>query len=325
MRTSVATGESRARRTSFGICCLLAVVISASGARRASTGDADRDLGAAAHRRASASCLVVDTDVGLDDFRAMAVLLPARRIDAVVVTEGIASVERGRTAMALFLASGGSTAPVFAGETAESPHAYDWLPEARTGAERINGFMAEAIPTATATRNLRSVLPRALRGCRRIDVLLLAPWSSFVQYAPRLQRRLGRLVVSGRPLAENDPDNFNCVYDQPACNRADRFSRILRRAVWVDLPSDPAPHPSYAPTEPMVARLNGTGLPGLLQAALQLDPSQWLDTRLWDDSAALYLIAPEDFETAGKHLEPAIDEDDLRNRLVEAINGKAVP
>ena len=51
------------------------------------------------------TCLVVDTDVATDDFRAFAALFPNRDLRAVVVTEGIASVLRGSTAIALFLAS----------------------------------------------------------------------------------------------------------------------------------------------------------------------------------------------------------------------------
>ena len=40
----------------------------------------------------------------------------------------------------------------------------------------------------------------------------------------------------------------------------------------------------------------------------------------WDDTAALYLLAPEDFAAKGAHLEPAIDEETLRSELVKAIN-----
>ena len=42
------------------------------------------------------ACLIVDTDVGLDDYRAFAVLAPARDLRAVVVTEGISAVPRRR-------------------------------------------------------------------------------------------------------------------------------------------------------------------------------------------------------------------------------------
>src|SRR5262245_34119747 len=60
------------------------------------------------HRHSRQACLVVDTDVATDDFRAIAALFPARDFRAVVVTEGISSVPRGSTAISLFLASGQS-------------------------------------------------------------------------------------------------------------------------------------------------------------------------------------------------------------------------
>ena len=139
-----------------------------------------------------------------------------------------------------------------------------------------------------------------------------------MQYAPALGDKIQRVLASGRPLAENNPDNFNCVYDQPACEAADRLLRGPYAAAWVDLPT--VPGPAYAPTEEMTERLNQTGMPGVLRAALLLAPAQWLGTRLWDDTAALYLLEPQGFAVNGAHLEPAINEETLRRRLVRAIN-----
>jgi len=70
----------------------------------------------------------------------------------------------------------------------------------------------------------------------------------------------------------------------------------------------------------MIERLAQSGMPGVLRAALLLDPTQWLGTRLWDDTAALYLLEPQDFAVNGAHLEPALNEETWRRRLVKAIN-----
>ena len=265
-------------------------------------------------------CLVIDTDVGLDDFRAVAVLLPQRAPQAVVVTEGIAAVPGGSTAMGMFLASSPSSAPVIPGLAAANPPDYDWLPDVRAGAERLNGFLAQAVPFAGRAQDMTRALTQATQHCDRIEVLVLGPWSSFVRYAPALGDKIQRVLASGRPLAENNPDNFNCVYDQPACEAADRLLRGRPAVAWVDLPTDASPSPSYAPTEEMIERLAQTGMPGVLRAALLLDPSQWLGTRLWDDTAAFYLLEPQDYALNGAHLEPAINEETLRRRLVKAIN-----
>jgi hypothetical protein len=70
----------------------------------------------------------------------------------------------------------------------------------------------------------------------------------------------------------------------------------------------------------MIAHFTHTGMPGLLQAALQTDPTQWLDTRLWDDAAALYLLTPHAFTQEGQHLLPATPENEFRAQEVNAIN-----
>jgi len=266
------------------------------------------------------TCLVIDTDAGLDDFRAVAVLLPQRAPQAVVVTEGISAVPGGSTAMAMFLASAPSSAPVIPGLAAATPPNYDWLPDVRAGAERLNGFLARAVPFASQAQSMTRALAQATQNCDRIEVLVLGPWSSFVEYAPALGNKIQRVLASGRPLAENNPDNFNCVYDQPACEAADRLLRGRQTVAWVDLPTDASPSPSYAPTQEMIGRLAQAGMPGVLRAALLLDPTQWLGTRLWDDTAAFYLLAPQDFAIHGAHFEPAVNEDTWRRLLVKAIN-----
>jgi hypothetical protein len=73
------------------------------------------------------ACLVVDTDVGLDDYRAIAMLAPGRDLRAVVVTEGISGVPGGATAVSMFLGSRGDMPPVLPGLASANPPAYDWL------------------------------------------------------------------------------------------------------------------------------------------------------------------------------------------------------
>jgi hypothetical protein len=264
------------------------------------------------------SCLLVDTDVGLDDFRALATLLPQRRPRAVVVTEGIAGVRKGSTAVSMFMASRSDTAPVIPGLASATPPPYDWLPVARAGAERINNYLHAAVPFKGSTDRLVHDVLSSVRDCSRVDVLVLGPWTSYNKYAPYLGSR-AHVVASGRPFAENNPDNFNCEYDLPACRKAVDVLERARSAVFVDLPA-PGDPLTYDPTEAWVARFETSGMPGLLRTALQVDPSQWLGTRLWDDAAGLYLLAPGKFTRRGKHLEPAVPEDVFRNLLVAAVN-----
>lgn len=97
-------------------------------------------VGAVAPAASPAACLVVDSDVGLDDYRALAVLAPARDIRAVVVTEGIAGVPRGATAMSMFLAASGDAPPLLPGSAL-----YLLRPRAFTS---VGEHLEPAVPTA---------------------------------------------------------------------------------------------------------------------------------------------------------------------------------
>jgi hypothetical protein len=264
------------------------------------------------------TCLIVDTDVGLDDYRAVAMLAPGRDLRAVVVTEGIAAVPGGATAISMFLGSRGDMPPVLPGLASANPPAYDWLPAARAGAERLNNFLQAAVPFGAGPGHLGRDVGAAVRGCARVDVLVLGPWTSYLRYASALGSNV-HVVASGRPFAENNPDNFNCEYDLRACRAAAAALDRVRDAVFVDLPPAGA-EPTYDPTEAMVARLDRTGMPGLLRAALLVDPAQWLGTRLWDDAAALYVLAPGRFTPQGRHVEPTVSQERFRDLVVGAIN-----
>jgi hypothetical protein len=267
----------------------------------------------------SGACLIVDTDLGLDDYRAVAALLPSRSVRAVVVTEGISGVQNGATAVSMFLASRGQTPPVVPGLASATPPPYDWLPAAREGAERLDNYFAATVPFGRSSDRLAYDVGNAVRGCTRVDVLALGPWTSFLRYASVLGSNVN-VVASGRPFAENNPDNFNCEYDLASCRSAANLLRFARSAVFVDLPPTGADL-TYDPTMEMVLRYDRTGMPGLLRTALQVDPSQWLgSTRLWDDAATLYMLAPGAYARRGGHVEPIVSETTFRNLLVAATN-----
>lgn len=286
-------------------------------------GSASTPLTAAAgdDREQRAACLIVDTDAGLDDYRAVGALLPGRDVTAVVVTEGISSVPGGATAISMFLGSGRETPPVIAGYASPAPPDYDWLPAARAGAERLNYFLGASVPYAGEPADLRRELRAAVQGCHTVDVLVLGPWTSFNSYAKLLGHRLGDVVVSGLPIAENHPDNFNCEYDLAACRAAGGAVRPARSAVWVDLPPSSGEDLTYDPTEEMIGRFEQVGLPGVLRSAMLQTPAEWVGfTRLWDDAATLYLLDRRVFARQGKHVEPKIGEERFRELLIRATN-----
>lgn len=268
----------------------------------------------------SSACLVVDTDLGLDDYRAIAALLPSRQAKAFVVTEGVSGVQNGATTLGMFLASRGQTPPVLAGYSSPNPPDYDWLPVARIGAERLDNYLAAPVPYGQSPSAMVRGVADAVRGCTKVDLLVLGPWSSFLRYASVLGNNVN-VIVSGRSYAEDNNDQFNCDYDYAACRTAAGLLRYARSVVYVDLPTDKPDELTYDPTMQMVQALRTTGMPGLLRTALMVDPSQWLDsTRLWDDAATLYMLLPQGFARRGGHVEPIISESFMRTALVAATN-----
>jgi len=272
---------------------------------------------------AAESCLLVDTDAAIDDFRALAALMPTGRVVAIIATAGVASPERGASAIAHLMAASPMTAgvPLVIGASATTPSPEPWLPAARANAERLNGYLAEAIPFATDTWPLEDKVAALIRGCAELRVVVIGPWSSFVRYAGKLGPALRQVVAQGLPLgdvAAAGPPGFNCRYDLPACRQAHELLRAGKLGIWVDVPRGVTP--AYAPTQEMLSSLAASGLPGTMAAALRANPDGWKDSLLTADAAAVYILRPDLFAPKGAHLEPMLSPDDLRRLWTAAVN-----
>ncbi|MCK8786153.1 hypothetical protein M0638_17395 [Roseomonas sp. NAR14] len=295
--------------------------------------------GAGAPTVRQGDCVLVDSDAGLDDLRALAVLVPYRRIVAVVVTEGLASPAGGVRALREFLGPG---IPVLQGAGPSRPPddpRIDGrrLPDWRRTAETLNGTFPAGGPAgappaagtgaaAAPGDALPAGLAPLLAGCERLTVLAIGPWSSFLAYAPLLLARDWReplrVVAQGSPYPDDEengrPEGWNCAYDRPACEKA--FALLTGhgiRARWVDIPQGPShcgtAEPgrteegrvqyAFHPTLGMAYALPPDGLAGKVSAILRRDAAGWAFTSLWDDLAAFYLLAPDLFariDTSGR-------------------------
>ncbi len=281
---------------------------------------ARRERAAAASPAGVAACLVVDSDVGLDDFRAVAALARTQRIAAVIATEGISSPARGAMAMAHLLAGASPPVPVLVGSASPTPSADSWLPAARANAERLNTFLLEAIPAANPAQPLEDRVEHATRGCRELRILVIGPWTSFVLYASRLSARIRQVFTQGVSLDEVPPGAqpaFNCRYDLPACRRAAEMLHAEGLGVWVDVPRTTTR--TYAPTLEMLGGLSTAGLPGTLRALMLANVEAWRGTLMWDDLVALYVLHPEAFGAEGKHVEPRAAPEEIQRLWVEAV------
>lgn len=301
-------------------------------------------------------CVVIDSDAGLDDFRAIAVLAANQRVAAIVVTEGLSDPVEGSAAVEVLLARMGQKIPVIVGESPPADRKYiasAHLREWRNNAERLNGLLPTPEKPAPGAvegpANITAALKRHVTDCSKITLLVIGPWTSFMRYAPELLDRIDRIVAQGRPDPDEiggTPSGFNCVYDLNNClaafdllvGRRQRADRYLR-ATWVDIPNDPTscgsaepgidkdgkPLYAFRPTARWAATLAASGGPAeVIGEMLKKNPNGWEQTSLWDDLTALYILRPELFMTRGGHREPCVPSETVRRLLAEFLAKKPV-
>lgn len=309
----------------------------------------------------SPECVIVDSDVDLDDIRAVAALASSKNVVAIVTTEGVSRAKEGAAAMQYFLQRIGKTIPVIPGAQPNQHRDYispPDLPIWRQTAETLNGTfsagerLADSTPGPERQSNAEDAtivdkLWPLLQDCHRVELLVIGPWTSFMRYGPELLDRIDLIVAQGRPdpdEPEGQPTGFNCLYDLNSClsaydllvGRRQRTNRHLR-ANWVDIPQSPVPlglaeagvdadgkriYP-FSPTLAWTADLQKAGNGAAVVSEILLkDPNGWKNTSLWDDLAALYLLRPELFDRRGGHWEPQVKAAVVREVLTDYMARK---
>ena len=297
-----------------------------------------------------ARCIVVDSDAGLDDMRAIAALVSTGQIAAIVVTEGIARTEQGAGAIEELLKRGGISLPVVPGRSPSLARTHEEQPNLaawRANAERLDGLLPEPVkPTNSVPDDIGAKLVELTRHCRHVSLIVIGPWTNFMFYGPLLLEKIDRVIVQGRPdpdEIEGEPSGFNCTYDLESCLAAfDMLAgRRLRRdrrlkAVWVDIPHSPEgcgmAEPGVAPTGERVFAFSPTvswyadlesagGMGPVIADLLKANPDGWSKTSLWDDLTVLYVRRPDLFKAGGGHLEPCIPAETARKLLARYMGG----
>ncbi len=296
-------------------------------------------------------CYLIDTDVEVDDVRAVAMLARTGRVAAVVVTEGIFRIPRGVGALQEMLRRGGQAdIPVLHGASPNPkwPERLDpgELGRWRDNAERLNRLLDAPVPAADPpTADIAAALRPHLAGCHRVSLLVIGPWTSFLRYAAEVLERVDRIAAQGRPYPDElsgQPDGFNCRYDLDSCfaafdllaGRQQRADRRVRTD-WVDIPggleacgrAEPGVDEhgtrlyAFRPDANWIAALEHAkdGMAPVVAAVLRAHPGGWERTSLWDDLAALYLLRPDVFAARGGHMEPCVPAATVRRLLTEAL------
>lgn len=151
------------------------------------------------------ACTVIDTDGAIDDYRAIASIVPNHHVSAIVLTEGIATPLQGAGAIENFLGRGGFSVPVIPGAIPNPDRPFnapqelvDW----RDNAERLNGLLsAPVIPSKKYGSDIADALRPFTKNCARVSLLVIGPWTSFMRYGPELLDKTVHIVAPGKTLS----------------------------------------------------------------------------------------------------------------------------
>jgi inosine-uridine nucleoside N-ribohydrolase len=283
------------------------------------------------------ACILIDTDFDVDDFMAIPQLLATGRVAGIVTTEGVSLPSTAASAITKAYAEPGGArrVPVIVGASSPTPRdvsSWPWLPALRDSMSRANSLLSTAIApeptTAASARQISTQVRAAVRGCRSITVVVIAPFSSFVSYSPAIRDRISRVVMAGKPITGDSTQkpgktSFNCGYDLPACQTA--FDQVQSlHPTWTDTPDSP----KLTPDMTMVEGLRTTGLPGSVRGVLLADPTTWDPASItngnvvevWDITASTYVLHPSLFAPVGGHVEPTISPDEFRRLWTASVN-----
>lgn len=297
------------------------------------------------------SCVVVDTDFDIDDLMSIPTVLGARHVAAIVTTEGYTLPGLGASAISRLIAEPGQRAiPVIVGAGVDRPEPDiaqtfgDYVLVYRAIMNRLNNFLPTPLPPTPARTDYVQQISDAVAGCEQVDVLVLGAFTSFVNYSPAIRSKLGRIVITGRPL-EGDPEleageSFNCIYDRPSCEKAFHQQLPGLEHTFVDVPRsdcDLTPNRTgcvgevYGPSLAMVESLGPDGLPNTLKQILLNDSMTWAvdtweqsgyggRTMFWDQSTTLALLDPALFRQVGAHVETTLNPQQFQAKWAEFTN-----
>jgi pyrimidine-specific ribonucleoside hydrolase len=232
--------------------------------------------------------VIVDTDMALDDARALALLLTSPSLDvrAIVTSDGASSPAVGATNVLRILQFlGKENIPVGIGRSVSAPPPR-WREQSETLGWKATSLPVASKPLPEAVTVLREAVANTQNG---VTYLCLGPLSNLadaLRTDPRLKNRLWSVIWHGA-----DSPDWNADRDAEAV-RAVKKAGVTVRAVAVE----------SSKTEPFDAALleeiRGIGTPAarLIARLHEDDRVQKLvndkHLQLWDDTTALMLLRP---------------------------------
>ena len=243
------------------------------------------------------NCVLIDNDFDTDDMMAMPMIFGQAHVSAVIQTEGVARPEFSAAGVDALIngtntETGNRSIPIIVGGRQNADRdlsAYQsWLPFFRAIMTRANGLLPEVPQAWAANPAYETAIANIVEPCDTVSILMLGPYTSFVNYFPLIRAKVDRIVIMGKMLGDDTGGkgkvSFNCEYDLPNCEQA-MIMLQGQPAFFIDIPrlsgcrgvgQLPQSH-CYAPNLEMVAGgedsqgLVEEGLPGRLRKALLND------------------------------------------------------
>jgi inosine-uridine nucleoside N-ribohydrolase len=241
------------------------------------------------------SCVLIDNDYDIDDMMAIPLVIGNAHVAAIVQSEGYTLPEQSAPALDQLInhlpdQPGLRKIPIIVGGKLKTVdiQRWPWLSFFRSMMNQSNALLpTQPSPWPTDPDYVQKVKD-SLLACRRVSVLIIGTYTSFVNYAPVIREKIEKVVIMGQAIGDESRrrgrHSFNCAYDLAACQTAMQLLQGLN-AFFVDIPRDvdvggvcanaltPSPE-CYTPSHEMVAGGNGaaglvdSGLPGRLKQAL---------------------------------------------------------
>lgn len=241
------------------------------------------------------SCVLIDNDYDIDDMMAIPMVMANTHVAAIVQSEGYTLPEQSAPALDQLInhlpdQPGQRKIPIIVGGKQEAVdiQRWPWLPFFRSMMNQSNALLPARPGRWPSDADYVQKVKSNLATCRRVSVLVIGTYTSFVNYAPVIRDKIEKVVIMGQAIGDESRrrgrNSFNCAYDLAACQTAMQQLQGLN-AFFVDIPRDvdvgaacsdtltPSPD-CYTPSYEMVAGGNGSaglvdrGLPGRLKQAL---------------------------------------------------------
>ncbi len=264
------------------------------------------------------NCAIIDTDFGVDDLRAISMILPQYNYSILVATEGQTRSAYGVKIGERYLQTviGHYNGDIFEGKSSPKPLKTEALKDRRESLETMNHLLPMRIAALSSHKVGDSDFKQQIQSCRQVTVFLLAPYTSFHAYKDLLPKGTKAYSSGTFPSPKNKDLGFNCQYDTAACFAMNpsiqkfdiKFFKL-------------SPKYSYYLTRTEIGKLKETDVEMLLKDIHNANFTTWdsPNEQMWDDAVALYLYAPEKFQNKGRQYYPKMKPEQFRASWSQAM------